>query len=209
MTRRLLKDVAASVRQRLLNKARESGRPFNEVLQYYAMERFLFRLSKSRHSRRFVLKGALMINVWKGPLSRPTMDIDLLGRGSNAVEDLITTFKEICLISVEPDGLAFDPDSIEGERIVEDADYEGVRIRFRANLGNSRISMQIDVAFGDVIVPSASAANYPSVLDSLPLALHGYSRESAIAEKFQVMVKLGYPFTLAGGRTEPPLCHCE
>jgi hypothetical protein len=80
VTRRLPKNIAASVRQRLLDKARETGRPFNELLQYFAMERFLYRLSRSPYANKFVLKGALMLIVWEAPLSRPTMDIDLLGR---------------------------------------------------------------------------------------------------------------------------------
>ena len=88
MTRRSPKNIAASVRQRLLDKARETGRPFNEVLQYFAMERFLYRLSKSPYANNFVLKGALMLTVWEAPVTRPTLDIDLLGRIDNCIETL-------------------------------------------------------------------------------------------------------------------------
>lgn len=85
MTRRPIKNFATSVRQRLLNRARETGRPFNELLQYFAMERFLYRLSRSPYAGKFILKGALMLMAWKAPLSRPTMDIDLLGRAFEGV----------------------------------------------------------------------------------------------------------------------------
>ena len=96
MTKRQHRDIAASVRQRLLNHARETGRPFSELLQYFAMERFLYRLSKSGYADRFILKGALMLTVWEAPLSRPTMDIDLLGKIDNNIKAVISVTKDIC-----------------------------------------------------------------------------------------------------------------
>lgn len=191
MTTRRYKNIAASVRQRLLNKARETGRPFNELLQYFAMERFLYRLSKSHYAENFVLKGALMLTVWKAPLSRPTIDIDLLGRIDNSIETIVEVTKEICRQEVEPDGIAFDVASIEAERIAEDADYEGIRVRFRGSLGTARIVMQLDIGFGDILVPSPEPTNYPTILDLPAPQLRGYTKESTIAEKFEAMVKLG------------------
>jgi predicted nucleotidyltransferase component of viral defense system len=122
VTKHQSRNMAASIRQRLLNKARETGRPFSELLQYYAMERFLYRLSKSPYGDSFVLKGALMLTVWKAPLSRPTMDIDLLGRIDNSIETIVKVTKELCQQEVEPDGIAFDAAGIEAERIAEDAE---------------------------------------------------------------------------------------
>jgi len=137
------KNIAASVRQRLLNKARHDKRPFNELLQYFVIERFLFRLSFSPHAEKFILKGALMLRAWQVPLFRPTMDIDMLGWNiRNEIEKIIEQVREICRVSVEPeDGLQFDTDNITGERITEDADYEGVRVRFTARLETARIPM--------------------------------------------------------------------
>jgi hypothetical protein len=183
--------MAASVRQPLLDKARETGRPFNELLQYFGMERFLYRLSKSPHANNFILKGALMLTVWDAPLTRPTLDIDLLGRIDNRIETIVRVTGEICLQEVEPDGLAFDIATIEAERIAEDADYEGIRVRFRGSLGTARIVMQLDIGFGDVVIPSPEPTNYPTLLDLPSPHLRGYSRESTIAEKFEAMVKLG------------------
>ena len=191
MSRKTPYNIAASVRQRLLNKARADGRPFNELLQYFAMERFLYRLSKSSYVQKFVLKGALMLTVWEAPISRPTMDIDLLGRTDNSINTLIETAKDICLQDVVPDGLSFDPITVEGERIIEDAGYEGVRLRLRAHLDTARIMLQLDVGFGDVVVPSAELMDYPTILQLPAPRLQGYSRESTIAEKFEAMVKLG------------------
>lgn len=191
MTQRRGPNVAASVRQRLLNKARETDRPFSELLQYFAMERFLYRLSKSVHADKFVLKGALMFTAWHAPVTRPTVDIDLLGITDNSVEAIVTVVKDICRQEVEPDGLVFDPAGVEGERIVEDADYTGVRARFRGTLGTARIIMQLDIGFGDVVVPKPESADYPTILELPAPSLRGYSRESAVAEKFEAMVKLG------------------
>ena len=122
-----LKNIAASIRQRLLNRAQKTHRPFDELLQYYSMERFLYRLSQSEYKDKIVLKGALMFIVWETPRSRATRDIDLLGRMQNSIENLTAMVQKVCLVDVESDGMVFDPKSVEGARIKEDADYEGVR----------------------------------------------------------------------------------
>jgi hypothetical protein len=133
--------------------ARTSNRPFHEVMQYFAMERFLYRLSSSPHRSRFILKGALMLHVWDAPLARATRDLDFLGRTDNSLENVERLVREVCAIEVEPDGMVFDPATVKGERIKEDADYQGVRIRFSGLLGKARVPMQLDVGFGDVIRP--------------------------------------------------------
>jgi predicted nucleotidyltransferase component of viral defense system len=188
---RNVKNIAASVHQRLLNKAKESSRPFNELLQYFAIERFIFRLSKSPHADKFILKGALMFAAWHGPASRPIMDIDLMGKIDNSLEAITAAIKDACLVDVEADGIYFNAETVEAVRITEDAVYEGVRVRVHCSLGNARISIQIDIGFGDVIVPSPSKISYPVILDFPAPELKGYTMESTIAEKFQAMVKLG------------------
>ena len=191
MTKRPIKDVAASIRQRLYNNAKETGRPFQEVLHYFAMERFLYRLAQSPHADKFVLKGALMFTVWRAPSSRPTKDIDLLARISNNVDAILAIVRDICLLPVEPDGLVFDAASLQGMIIKEDANYEGVRVTFLAHLQNAKVHMQLDMGFGDVLTPAATLTQYPTFLDLTPPELWSYSRETAIAEKFEVMVQLG------------------
>jgi len=190
VTRRPLKDVAASVHQRLLNRAREIGRPFNELLQYYAMERFLYRLSRTRHAGKFILKGALVFRAWHASLSRPTKDIDFLGRLRNDLRVVAAAVGDACRQEVEPDGMTFDAESVEAISIVEEGDSAGVRVRLRGALANARVSLQVDVGFGDVVTPAAEAVMYPTILDFPSPRLRGYSRESAIAEKFHTMVKL-------------------
>lgn len=184
-------NISASVRQRLLNRALQDGRPFNELLQYYAMERFLYRLSLSAHADRFVLKGALMLRVWRSPQFRPTMDIDMLGRTNREEALILRQVRDIMMMDVGMDGLSFDPDSLRTERITEDAEYEGIRVRFLGSLGTARINMQIDIGFGDIVHPGPEMAEMPTMLDFPAPRLLCYSRESAIAEKFEAMVSLG------------------
>ncbi len=185
------KNIPASVRQRLFNRAKSERRPFNELLQYFAMERFLYRLSQSSHADRFILKGALMLRVWRSPEVRPTMDIDMLGRTSNEEIDIITQIRDILTEDVEADGLVFDPDSIQAEHITEDADYNGIRIRFLGALGSVRVNMQIDIGFGDIIFPKPEELDFPTMLNFSAPRLLCYSRESSISEKLEAMVKLG------------------
>ena len=118
------KNISASVRQRLLNQAKGDRRPFNELLQYYAMERFLYRLSLSHHANRFILKGALMLRIWQAPEIRPTMDIDLLGRTNNDISQLTSIVEDILSVEIEPDGLIFFTEQIKVETIAEEAEYQ-------------------------------------------------------------------------------------
>ena len=190
MTKASVKNIAASVRQRLLNKARSDSRPFQELVQYYAMERFLYRLSRSQHANSFILKGALMLRIWKAPQIRPTMDIDMLGRASNKESDLISNVIDIISVDVDPDGLSFFPENITAERITDDAEYQGIRIRFPAMLDTIKLNIQLDIGFGDIIHPDPEELELPSMLGFTPPRLLCYSRESAIAEKFEAMLKL-------------------
>lgn len=179
-----IKNIVASVHQRLLNKAKESSRPFNELLQYFAIERFIYRLSKSPYADRFIFKGALMFSAWCGPASRPTMDIDLLGKIDNRLEVITAAIKDVCLMDVKADGISFNAETVETVRITEDAEYEGVRVRVQGGIGNARVSIQIDIGFGDVIIPNPSKVSYPTILDFPAPELKGYTMESTIAEKF-------------------------
>ncbi|MBN1260077.1 MAG: nucleotidyl transferase AbiEii/AbiGii toxin family protein [Anaerolineae bacterium] len=183
--------VAASVHQRLRNLARAKQRPFNELLQYYALERFLYRLGRSPYREQLVLKGALMFTVWEAPFPRPTRDIDLLGRLDNALEHIVTVIREICEQPVIDDGLHFAAETISAKRILQAAAYEGVRVRFTAYLGSARIPMQIDVGFGDPVVPGIVPIRIPPLLEFPAPEIQGYSRESTIAEKLESMVRLG------------------
>ena len=184
-------NIQASVRARLQNKAKETNRPFSEVLQYYGLERFLYRFSKSQYARQFILKGALMFTAWNIPERRTTLDIDFLARFDNQIGSIEKVIKDICKIKVVSDGLVFDPETVKGMRIKEDADYEGVRVKFVGFLERARIPMQMDIGFGDIVYPRPKIFDYPVILDLPKPHLKGYPLESVVSEKFEARVKLG------------------
>lgn len=184
-------NIVASVHQRLLNYSRLKGLRFNEILQRYALERWLYRLSISPHADKFILKGALMLTVWELPISRPTKDIDMLAQTSNDLNVVKRIIKDICETEVNDDGLIFDVESISADHIAEDAVYEGVRSTFKGFLGKAQMAMQIDLGFSDVVTPAPVDLTFPTLLDQPAPRLKAYNHETAIAEKFQAMVKLG------------------
>ena len=186
-----VKNVAASVRQRLLNLARERNEDFGLVLTKYALERMLYRISKSPHRTMLILKGALLFELWTEQRYRPTRDADFLSQGDSDPSRFQEIFRELCAVVVEDDGLVFDPATVTAERIKENADYEGVRVNFLGYLERARIPMQVDIGFGDAITPEAAELTYPVMLDQPAPVLLTYPRETAIAEKFEAMVKLG------------------
>lgn len=190
MNRRSLSNVAQSVHQRLLTRAHKEDRPFNELLQHYAIERFLFRLGQSSHAEELLLKGALLLRVWNIPMARPTMDIDLLGQTDGTPEALTAILRDCMTLKVEDDGMQYGPESLTTEAITLDADYQGWRIRFKASLGNARVTMQVDVGIGDVAYPEPVWIDYPVLLDQPAPHLLVYAPENAIAEKYQTMVEL-------------------
>lgn len=184
-------NIAASVKARLMNLSREKQVPFNEMLQLYVMERFLYRLSQSEYAGSFVLKGGLLFAVWENVERRTTLDIDLLGFTENSLERLKEVAKSLCTIEVVEDGLQYDAESIRVLRIKEDADYEGVRIKLFATLERSRVPVQIDVGFDDALVPGAEQRTLPGLLDFPSPELRCYHPLTTLAEKFQAMIKLG------------------
>ena len=191
MKKREIKDLGASVRARLTNIAKETKRDFDAILLQYLQERFLYRLSLSPYRSAFVLKGALLFLVYEMPFLRPTKDVDFLVRSKSkdigTIKDMI---QDIARVDVE-DGVRFVPESISLESVMEDAEYEGIRVKIQGSLDKARKTLQIDIAFGDVLVAGPVEMEFPLLLDDQPSPrLKVYSNESAIAEKFQSLVKL-------------------
>jgi hypothetical protein len=153
-------NLPASVHQLLLNRAKQEGRPLQELLQYFAIERFLFRLGRSPHADKLLLKGALMLRVWESPLARPTRDVDLLGRIPASEQALARIVKECFAGHVPDDGIRLEPDSVRTETIRPAARYEGIRVRFLLYLGKIRLPMQVDVGFGDTVVPDRRGSSF-------------------------------------------------
>jgi predicted nucleotidyltransferase component of viral defense system len=191
MTNKNLSNIAASVKARLLNIANKESLDFNNLLLRYFQERLLYRLSISKYKSSFVLKGGLLLIVVNVPTSRPTVDIDFLAEKLKSdTKKIESIFKEIAGIDL-PDGIVFNPATITSERIKEDADYEGVRIKITGISGKIKQQVQIDFGFGDVIYPSKQDITFPSILSEDKIKLKGYPLEVVVAEKFEAMVKLG------------------
>ena len=185
-----IRNISASVRARLLNLSKANGQSFDLVLTRFALERLLFRLSRSRHADRFVLKGAMLLMSWFEDPHRGTRDLDLLGFGDPSSEAMLATFRDI-LAEEADDGVVFDADGLRVDRIREELEYGGLRLRTTASIAGARINLTIDIGFGDALEPGAELIDYPVMLDLPAPRLRAYARETVIAEKFQAMVALG------------------
>jgi predicted nucleotidyltransferase component of viral defense system len=184
------RNLSASVRTRLLSLAQGRGEDYQRVLGRYAIERFLYRLGRSKHRDKFALKGATLFTLWTGQTHRPTKDLDLLGRGlSSTITEIEALIGEICGIR-QDDGIVFDDESIEGSRIKEEDEYDGVRVKLQAELAGARIPMQVDIGFGDAVYPEPELASFPVLLPMEAPIIRAYPREATIAEKFHAMVLL-------------------
>lgn len=185
-----IKNIGASVRARLLNLSKANGQSFDLVLTRFALERLLFRLSQSRYADRFVLKGAMLMMSWFEEPHRGTRDLDLLGFGDPNSGAMLAIFREI-LTQDANDGVVFDADALRIDRIREELEYGGHRLRTTASISGARINLTIDIGFGDALEPGAELIDYPVMLDLPAPRLRAYARETVIAEKFQAMVALG------------------
>lgn len=184
------KNVAASVRARLANLARERRVEFQLVLSEFAIERLLYRLGISGHVEGFALKGAMLFKLWSEDRRRATWDLDLLGRSEGDVAGVVAAIGEVCSIP-DDDGIVFDLDSIRGEEIRAADEYAGVRVRIEARLAEARIPMQVDVGFGDAVTPALVRRDFPTLLDHTPPNILVYPREAVVAEKLEAMISLG------------------
>lgn len=208
MTRELT-DIAASVRARLLNRSRETGEDFGFLLQRYVAERFLYRLGETKHRDQLVLKGAMLLNVWGASVFRPTRDIDFTGYGELDEAAILAAVRDVCQQAAPDDGVVFDPSTVRAEPIMDATEYQGLRVKLLAHLGDAQMSMQIDVGFGDLIEPPAQEIAYPALLEFPPPRIRGYHREGVVAEKLHAITVLGERtsrykdfydlYTLAGG----------
>ncbi|HSQ43001.1 MAG TPA: nucleotidyl transferase AbiEii/AbiGii toxin family protein [Fibrobacteraceae bacterium] len=184
-------DASHDVRVRLARKAREMGADFALVLVRYGVERLLYRLSRSSHADQFILKGSSLFLVWKGQSFRVTRDVDFLGYGEPDAERIRIVFEDVASQHGGDDGLVFLRETVVAEPIRESQEYDGIRVTMVATLGKARIPVQIDIGFGDSVVPGAESVDFPSVIDQPMARLRAYSRYSFVSEKVEAMVKLG------------------
>jgi predicted nucleotidyltransferase component of viral defense system len=183
--------LAHSVRQRLLNLSRKTAEPFDLVLTRYALERLLYRISQSKWKTNFLLKGAMLFSLWHDSPHRPTKDLDLMAYGNKDAGFLKEVFQSLCNLEVENDGIEFIAESVTCNEIREGNIYHGLRVKVMSTLAGAKLRLQVDIGFGDVVVPEPENIIYPTLLEFPPPRLRAYSRYTMVAEKFHAMVALG------------------
>jgi hypothetical protein len=184
-------NIGASVRDRLLNNARAEKLDYNLLLTRFALERMLYRLSVSKQRDQFLLKGALLFDLWFDVPHRPTHDADFLGFGSAEIPHIEALFQEVCRIEVA-DAIIFQPDTVKAAEIRKEANYAGVRVTLMGILNGARCPIQLDIGFGDVVVPGPEEVHYPVILGEMPEPhLRVYPRYTVVAEKLQALTSLG------------------
>lgn len=177
-------NVAASVKARLLARARADREEFERTLVRYAAERLLYRLGASSARDRCLLKGAGLLAVWLSDPYRATRDVDLLAFGASDEAATRALVEEICAVPCPEDGLRFDLSGMTVETIRAEEEYAGRRVRFTAYLEKTRISVQVDVGIGDVVGAERDEIEFPVMLEHLPAPrLRAYRRPTSIAEK--------------------------
>lgn len=189
---RILKDYGKSIRNRLLNVAKEEKVVYQTILTRFFQERLLYRISKSQYKENFYLKGGALMYAYEHFSARPTMDIDFMGKDiSNDGENIAKTFQEICAIDCKEDGVIFDLDKITYENITESKDYHGIRLSIPVKMDTITQTMSMDIGFGDVVTPEAVPLDYPAILENIPTAnILAYSIETVIAEKMHAVIDL-------------------
>ena len=184
-------NLPASILARLLNLAKTRGDDYSLLLNRFALERLLCRLSLSPHGDRFLLKGALLFALWYDEPHRPTRDADLLGFGSDDADKLIATFADMAAMDLG-DGIVFEPESVHADAIREDNAYGGLRVHLVGRIGSARCALQVDVGFGDAVTPEAQTVSFPTLLQDFQTpVLRVYPVYTVIAEKYHAMVTLG------------------
>ena len=183
-------DSSDSVRARLAAIATERRAEFQAVLTEFATERFLYRLGISAYASRFVLKGATLLALWQLNRRRATWDIDLHAPTRAPVAEIVAAIREIVRMPAA-DAIRFDETTLEAEEIRARTMHGGVTVKIDAMLGVARIPMQIDVGFGDVILPPAARAEFPVLLGHPAPEVVAYPRETAVAEKAEAILTLG------------------
>ena len=185
------RNIAASVRDRLLKIAKANQQDFNLLVNRYCIERLIYRLSASEYVDRFLLKGALLFDLWFDIPHRPTRDADFLGLGPSDITTIKNTFKEICDIDTK-DGVTFKSETVDAKEIRKEGNYPGLRVTLLAMIENMRCSVQVDIGFGDAVTPSPEDIEYPTILEEFTVPrLQAYPRYTVVAEKLEALTKLG------------------
>ena len=186
------KNIAISIREKLLNASKKLDVDYQVILIRYFHERFLYRLAASPYKDKFCLKGGALLFAYEKFMARPTLDMDFsASKISNSQQSIHDAVSEICQIECIEDGVLFDANSVTTETITEFREYHGIRVHLMAHLDSVRQRIAIDFGFGDSIFPTPQSLPFPSILQDVPTSsLFAYPLETVVAEKFQCIVDL-------------------
>ncbi|MDY0289157.1 MAG: nucleotidyl transferase AbiEii/AbiGii toxin family protein [Sphaerochaeta sp.] len=186
-------NIVESTKAKLKNRAIKNNRSYNEIITVYGLERMLYRLSLSPYKEHFILKGGILLYaLFQGNYMRGTADVDFLGLHiSNTTDTITTVFTEVFSIDCPEDGIRFDLDSLRVIQIAEFKKYGGINVSINGYLNRTKLRVNIDIGFGDVIFPSSILMEYPTLLDQERPMILAYSIESVISEKFEAIISLG------------------
>ena len=167
---------------------RREGRPTQELLLTYVLERFLYRLSESAYRDRLILKGGMLLAALGS--RRPTADVDLLARSiDNEVSEIVAVIKTVLGVTVD-DGVVYETDNMTAQ-VIRDAElYSGVRLTVPARIERARAVLRLDINVGDPVTPHPVDVEYPALLDG-SFRLLGYPLETVLAEKVVTMIERG------------------
>ena len=184
-------DSERVVRNQLVRLANASSQDVQSTMIHYANERFLYRIGVSTYANRLILKGANLFRIWTSAEIRPTRDLDFSGLGEMTLEDAESIIRSLCALDLPGDGIRFREETVNSTFIRHQSGYGGIRVKLIAQITKARLPMQIDIGFGDVVTPSALKVEYPTLLDMPAPNIRAYPPETAVAEKFQILVDFG------------------
>ena len=192
MSKDVVTNYGRSVRDKLLNIAKNEDVYYQTILTRYFQERLIYRMSQTAYRENFYLKGGALMFAHERFAARPTLDIDFLGHNiSNEGERIASAFREICSCPCEEDGVVFDVENIGWKNITEFKDYHGVRLSIPVAMDTVSQVLTMDIGFGDIVTPAPVELDYPALLGHLPGAnILAYSLETVVAEKMHAVIDL-------------------
>jgi hypothetical protein len=177
-----MRNVSASLRARLVEKARERGITFQYATMLYMQEGLLARIAASAYADKLILKGGFLLLANQQAPGRTTKDIDFLGEGiPNDEKELVGIFAKLAAIDFS-DALSFNTKSIASERITEGADYHGVRLHVTCNLGAVQNILQVDIGFGDAMDGGPQVMSIRRLLDDTSFTIAACPLATVLAE---------------------------
>lgn len=177
---------ARQLKDLIRNLSKKNSADAQILMRNYMMERLLERISVSDYKDKFILKGGMLVAAMVGLDARSTMDLDATVKGVNiTIEDVEKIVTSIISEQIE-DGVEFRIKSVS--RIMDEAEYPGVRVGMEAFFDGVRTPLKIDISTGDVITPGEIRYNFKLMLEDRFIEIYAYNLETVLAEKLETII---------------------